>query len=136
MRLRHAYPVLRYTTLLDVTQLVAIKAASVNPSDLKDIAGTMEGNTLLRGPGPGLRWYGRRPSATWEGAGVQGTGAIGFIRDGSDERVRRILAWGNESRRRRRGIVVVLWKSSHLGGEVAGVHQCGPRSRWTAGSTR
>ena len=76
MRLRHAYPGLPYTTLLDVTQLVAIKAASVNPSDLKDIAGTMEGNTLLRGPGPGLRWYGRRRSATWEGAGVQGTGAI------------------------------------------------------------
>jgi NADPH:quinone reductase-like Zn-dependent oxidoreductase len=64
--------------------LVAIRAASINPSDVKNVAGTMEGTTLPRTPGrdfagvvvvgpPGLRG-----TEVW-GAG----GDIGFTRDGA-----------------------------------------------------
>jgi NADPH2:quinone reductase len=64
--------------------LVAIKAASVNPSDLKNVAGTMDRTTLPRVPGRDFAGIVVDGPAAWVGAGVWGTGGdIGFTRDGS-----------------------------------------------------
>ncbi|WP_371784865.1 quinone oxidoreductase family protein [Streptosporangium subroseum] len=64
--------------------LVAVKAASVNPSDLKNVAGAMEGTVLPRIPGrdfAGVVLEGPRDRI---GAEVWGTGGdVGFTRDGS-----------------------------------------------------
>jgi len=64
--------------------LVAVRAASVNPSDVKNVAGKMEGTTLPRIPGrdfAGVVVEGPRDAL---GAEVWGAGGdVGFERDGT-----------------------------------------------------
>jgi NADPH2:quinone reductase len=66
------------------TAVVAVRAASVNPSDVKNVAGVMEGTVLPRVPGrdfAGLVVDGPR---AWRGVEVWGTGGdVGFTLDGS-----------------------------------------------------
>jgi NADPH2:quinone reductase len=65
--------------------VVAVKAASVNPSDLKIVAGQMPGTKLPRVPGRDFAGVVREGPKDWIGAEVWGTGGgdIGFNRDGS-----------------------------------------------------
>ncbi|WP_335941320.1 quinone oxidoreductase family protein [Streptomyces sp. PTD5-9] len=64
--------------------VVAVRAASVNPSDLKNVAGRMEGTTLPRTPGRDFAGVVVDGPSDWIGAEVWGTGGdIGFTRDGS-----------------------------------------------------
>jgi NADPH:quinone reductase-like Zn-dependent oxidoreductase len=64
--------------------LVAVKAASINPSDVKNVAGTMHGTTLPRIPGRDFAGTVVRGPADLIGREVWGTGGdIGFTRDGS-----------------------------------------------------
>jgi NADPH2:quinone reductase len=68
----------------DGNAVVQISAAAINPSDVKNVAGQMEGTVLPRIPGrdfAGIVVYG---PDDWVGAEVFGTGGdIGFTRDGS-----------------------------------------------------
>src|SRR5271156_3656893 len=64
--------------------LVAVKAASINPSDVKNVAGVMHGTTLPRIPGRDFAGIVIRGPADFIGREVWGTGGdIGFTRDGS-----------------------------------------------------
>jgi NADPH:quinone reductase len=64
--------------------LVAIKAASINPSDVKNVAGTMHGTTLPRIPGRDFAGTVVKGPTDLIGREVWGTGGdIGFTRDGS-----------------------------------------------------
>ncbi|WP_207312863.1 quinone oxidoreductase family protein [Streptomyces nodosus] len=64
--------------------VIAVKAASVNPSDLKNVAGQMEGTVLPRVPGRDFSGVVIDGPGDWIGAEVWGTeGDIGFTRDGS-----------------------------------------------------
>jgi NADPH2:quinone reductase len=64
--------------------LVAIKAASINPSDVKNVAGTMHGTTLPRIPGRDFAGAVIAGADDLIGREVWGTGGdIGFTRDGS-----------------------------------------------------
>ncbi len=64
--------------------LVAIKAASINPSDVKNVAGSMHGTTLPRIPGRDFAGTVVKGAADLVGREVWGTGGdIGFTRDGS-----------------------------------------------------
>src|SRR5471032_3054782 len=64
--------------------LVAVKAASINPSDVKNVAGTMHGTTLPRIPGRDFAGTVVKGVADLIGREVWGTGGdIGFMRDGS-----------------------------------------------------
>ncbi len=64
--------------------VIAVKAAAVNPSDLADVAGHMEGTTLPRVPGRDFSGVVLAGPQDWIGAEVWGTGGdIGRIRDGS-----------------------------------------------------
>jgi NADPH:quinone reductase-like Zn-dependent oxidoreductase len=64
--------------------LVAVKAAAINPSDVKNVAGTMHGTTLPRIPGRDFAGVIVRGPANLVGHEVFGTGGdIGFTRDGS-----------------------------------------------------
>ena len=64
--------------------VVAVRSASVNPSDLKNVAGKMEGTTLPRVPGRDFAGVVVDGPAHWLGAEVWGTGGdVGFTRDGS-----------------------------------------------------
>jgi NADPH:quinone reductase len=64
--------------------LVAIKAASINPSDVKNVAGTMHGTTLPRIPGRDFAGTVVKGAIDLIGREVWGTGGdIGFTRDGS-----------------------------------------------------
>ncbi len=64
--------------------LVAIKAASINPSDVKNVAGTMHGTTLPRIPGRDFAGIVVRGAGDLINREVWGTGGdIGFTRDGS-----------------------------------------------------
>ncbi|HYZ54680.1 MAG TPA: zinc-binding alcohol dehydrogenase family protein [Streptosporangiaceae bacterium] len=64
--------------------VIAVKAASVNPSDLKNVAGQMEGTTLPRVPGRDFSGVVLDGPHDWIGAEVWGTGGdIGITRDGS-----------------------------------------------------
>jgi NADPH:quinone reductase len=65
--------------------VIAVKAASVNPSDLANVAGRMEGTTLPRIPGRDFSGVVLDGPHDWIGAEVWGTGGgdIGFTRDGS-----------------------------------------------------
>ncbi|MGP4021454.1 quinone oxidoreductase family protein [Saccharopolyspora sp. 5N708] len=66
------------------TAVVAVKAASVTPSDLKNVAGAMEGTVLPRVPGRDFAGVVVDGPSDWIGAEVWGTGGdIGFTRDGS-----------------------------------------------------
>ncbi|MFD3457712.1 zinc-binding alcohol dehydrogenase family protein [Streptomyces sp. NPDC058691] len=64
--------------------VIAVKAASVNPSDVKNVAGQMEGTVLPRIPGRNFAGVVVEGPSDWIGAEVWGTGGdIGFRRDGS-----------------------------------------------------
>jgi NADPH:quinone reductase-like Zn-dependent oxidoreductase len=66
------------------TAVVAVRAASVNPSDLKNVAGVMEGTVLPRVPGRDFAGVVVDGPAEWRDAEVWGTGGdVGFTLDGS-----------------------------------------------------
>ncbi|SOX54817.1 alcohol dehydrogenase [Mycobacterium ahvazicum] len=82
-------------TVLHVTELPApkatkqeavirVEAASVNPSDVKNVAGLMDWTVLPRTPGRDFAGVVVGGPSEWEGAEVWGTGGdVGFTRDGS-----------------------------------------------------
>jgi NADPH:quinone reductase-like Zn-dependent oxidoreductase len=64
--------------------LVQVKAAGINPSDVKNVAGTMHGTTLPRIPGRDFAGVVVKGPSGWLGREVWGTGGdVGFTRDGS-----------------------------------------------------
>ena len=64
--------------------VVRVMAASINPSDVKNVAGAMQQTTLPRIPGRGTSSVVEAGPAKWLGAEVWGTGGdAGFTRDGS-----------------------------------------------------
>ena len=64
--------------------VVRILAAAINPSDVKNVAGQMEGTLLPRIPGRDFAGVVVDGPDAWVGAEVFGTGGdIGFTRDGS-----------------------------------------------------
>ena len=64
--------------------LVRVRAASINPSDVKNVQGRMEGTTLPRTPGRDFAGVVVDGPVKWIGAEVWGTGGdAGFTRDGS-----------------------------------------------------
>ncbi len=64
--------------------LVAVHAASINPSDAKNVAGRMRQTTPPRTPGRDFAGTVLAGPAEWLGAEVWGTGGdLGFTRDGS-----------------------------------------------------
>src|SRR6202012_3003073 len=66
------------------TALVRVTAASVNPSDVKNVAGAMKQTTLPRIAGRDYAGVVERGPAAWIGAAVWGTGGdTGFTRDGT-----------------------------------------------------
>ena len=65
-------------------RLVRVKAASINPSDVKNVAGAMKQTTLPRIPGRDYAGVVEAGPAEWIGAAVWGTGGdTGFTRDGT-----------------------------------------------------
>ncbi|MDB5404542.1 MAG: alcohol dehydrogenase [Rhodopila sp.] len=87
---RHGKP--DVLTIQDITDpapgegqaLVRIQAASINPSDVKNVQGAMEQTTLPRTPGRDFAGIVEAGPASWIGAEVWGTGGdTGFTRDGS-----------------------------------------------------
>lgn len=67
-----------------VTALVRVMAASINPSDVKNIAGAMKQTTLPRIPGRDYAGTVEAGPTDWIGAAVWGTGGdTGFTRDGT-----------------------------------------------------
>src|SRR5437879_426318 len=66
------------------TAVVRVAAASVNPSDVKNVEGKMEGTTLPRVPGRDYAGVVIEGPDEWRGAEVFGTGGeIGYSVDGS-----------------------------------------------------
>src|ERR1700679_2263526 len=66
------------------TALVRVMAASINPSDVKNVAGAMKQTTLPRVPGRDFAGVVAAGPAEWIGAEVWGTGGdAGFTRDGA-----------------------------------------------------
>ncbi|HEY2482321.1 MAG TPA: zinc-binding alcohol dehydrogenase family protein [Caulobacteraceae bacterium] len=64
--------------------LVRVHAASINPSDVKNVAGAMKQTTLPRTPGRDFAGTVEAGPAEWIGAAVWGTGGdAGFTRDGA-----------------------------------------------------
>src|SRR6202042_3914537 len=64
--------------------VIRVTAASINPSDVKNVAGAMEGTTLPRTPGRDFAGIVERGPASWVGREVFGTGGdLGFTVDGS-----------------------------------------------------
>jgi len=64
--------------------LVRVEAASINPSDVKNVAGAMHQTTLPRIPGRDYAGVVEQGPAAWIGAEVWGTGGdVGFTRDGT-----------------------------------------------------
>jgi NADPH:quinone reductase len=64
--------------------LVEVRAASINPSDVKNVQGKMEGTTLPRTPGRDFAGYVVEGPPELKGAEVWGAGGdIGFSRDGA-----------------------------------------------------
>ena len=71
--------------------LVAVRAASINPSDVKNVAGRMRQTVPPRTPGRDFAGIVVDGPAAWLGAEVWGTGGdIGFVRDGSHAEYLRI----------------------------------------------
>ncbi len=65
--------------------IVRVTAASINPSDVKNVAGAMEGTTLPRTPGRDFAGVVEGGSSEWTGREVFGTGGdLGFTVDGSN----------------------------------------------------
>jgi len=68
----------------ETTALVRTMAASINPSDVKNVAGAMKQTTLPRTPGRDFAGVVEAGPAEWIGALVWGTGGdTGFTRDGT-----------------------------------------------------
>ena len=66
------------------TALVRVMAASINPSDVKNVEGAMKQTTLPRIPGRDFAGVVEAGPAGWVGAEVWGTGGdTGFTRDGT-----------------------------------------------------
>lgn len=66
------------------TALVRVMAASINPSDVKNVAGAMRQTTLPRIPGRDFAGVVEAGPAEWIGAEVWGSGGdAGFTRDGT-----------------------------------------------------
>jgi NADPH:quinone reductase-like Zn-dependent oxidoreductase len=64
--------------------LVRVEAASINPSDVKNLAGAMTQTTLPRIPGRDYAGVVEQGPAGWVGEAVWGTGGdVGFTRDGT-----------------------------------------------------
>jgi len=64
--------------------IVQVRSSSVNPSDVKNVAGSFGKTTLPRVPGRDFSGMVVEGPASWVGADVWGTGGdIGFTRDGS-----------------------------------------------------
>jgi NADPH2:quinone reductase len=64
--------------------VIRVEAASVNPSDVKNVAGQMESTVLPRIPGRDFAGVVISGPPDWLGAAVWGTGGdVGFTRDGS-----------------------------------------------------
>lgn len=64
--------------------VVRVVAASINPSDVKNVQGLMEQTTLPRTPGRDFAGIVETGPSEWIGAEVWGTGGdVGFTRDGS-----------------------------------------------------
>jgi NADPH2:quinone reductase len=71
-------------TVEESTAIVQIVAASVNPSDVKNVAGRMAQTTLPRIPGRDYSGVVVAGPADWIGKEVWGTGGdVGFTRDGT-----------------------------------------------------
>src|ERR1700723_1072784 len=70
--------------IAETTALVRVTAASINPSDVKNVAGAMKQTTLPRIPGRDFAGVVKAGPAEWIGAAVWGTGGdTGFTRDGT-----------------------------------------------------
>jgi NADPH:quinone reductase len=68
----------------ETTAQVRVVAASINPSDVKNVAGAMKHTTLPRIPGRDYAGVVEAGPAEWIGAAVWGTGGdTGFTRDGT-----------------------------------------------------
>jgi len=66
------------------TAVVCIEAASINPSDVKNVGGAMQQTTLPRIPGRDFAGVVEAGPVEWIGAEVWGTGGdVGFTRDGT-----------------------------------------------------
>jgi|HubBroStandDraft_1064217.scaffolds.fasta_scaffold00018_93 NADPH2:quinone reductase len=66
------------------TAVVSVRAASINPSDVKNVQGRMHQTTLPRVPGRDYSGVVTAGPAEWIGAEVWGSGGdVGFTRDGS-----------------------------------------------------
>jgi NADPH2:quinone reductase len=64
--------------------VIRVEAASVNPSDVKNVAGQMDWTVLPRTPGRDFAGVVVSGPPEWEGAAVWGTGGdVGFTGDGS-----------------------------------------------------
>jgi NADPH:quinone reductase len=71
-------------TVDETAALVRVLAASINPSDVKNVAGAMKQTTLPRIPGRDYAGVVEAGPAGWIGAAVWGTGGdTGFTRDGT-----------------------------------------------------
>src|SRR6201996_8501658 len=81
--------VLHVTDLPDLTgtvdeAVIRVEAASVNPSDVKNVAGAMDWTVLPRTPGRDFAGVVISGPPEWQGVAVWGTGGdTGFTRDGS-----------------------------------------------------
>jgi NADPH:quinone reductase len=70
--------------IAETMALVRVMAASINPSDVKNVAGAMKQTTLPRIPGRDFAGVVEAGPAEWIGAAVWGTGGdTGFTRDGT-----------------------------------------------------
>jgi NADPH:quinone reductase len=65
------------------TAIVQVRAASINPSDVKNVAGRMSQTTLPRTPGRDYSGVVVEGPQAWLGADVWGSGDTGFTRDGT-----------------------------------------------------
>jgi NADPH:quinone reductase len=64
--------------------VIRVEAASVNPSDVKNVAGAMDWTTVPRTPGRDFAGVVVSGPPEWQGVAVWGTGGdVGFTRDGS-----------------------------------------------------
>ncbi len=69
-------------TCLERSAMVQVRSSSVNPSDVKNVAGSFGKTTLPRVPGRDFSGVVVEGPASWVGAEVWGTGGdIGFTRD-------------------------------------------------------
>ena len=109
------------------TALVRVMAASINPSDVKNVAGTMKQTTLPRIPGRDFAGVVEAGPAQWIGAEVWGTGGdVGITRDGTHAEM---IAVPTASLRRKPGplsfdeaaSVGVNYMAAWLGIEAAGL---------------